>query len=49
MEMGNRMHTKMHTNGVPPQVGNSTNRWYNWHGGRSSAGRALDCDSDAPK
>ena len=45
MEMGNRMHTKMHTNGFPPQVGNSTNRWYNWHGGRSSAGRALDCDS----
>jgi hypothetical protein len=25
----------------------STNRWYYWYGGRSSAGRALDCDSDA--
>jgi len=22
-------------------------RWCNWDGGRSSAGRALDCDSDA--
>ena len=23
----------------------SASRWYNWYGGRSSAGRALDCDS----
>ena len=27
----------------------SASRWYYWHGGRSSVGRALDCDSDAPK
>ena len=23
----------------------SANLWFDWHGGRSSAGRALDCDS----
>ena len=27
----------------------SVSRWCYWYGGRSSAGRALDCDSDAPK